>query len=132
MQVQSTNPWNLIKIRQADWQIEDEYEWGHQNLLTKDYKWLKQSLRSTKKLPFESKLQWIESMRLARLQFGSDSVTQFQSFRSERMNIAKWMVAATMEEQDLRKVKSLERGTSSFQNKLSIIYAFCSFDSSRV
>jgi hypothetical protein len=55
----STHPWNLIKIRAADHQTEAEYKQGHQNLLTKDYKWLKQSLQTTKKLQIETKLQWI-------------------------------------------------------------------------
>ena len=95
----SKHPWNLIKIRAADQQIEDEYERGQQNLLTKDYKWLKQSLQTTKKLPFETKLQWIESVRLARLRFLSDTVTHFRSFRSERRTIAKWMATASKADQ---------------------------------
>ena len=95
----STHPWNLIKIRAADQQIEAEYERGHQNLLTKDYKWLKQSLQTTQKLPIETKLQWIESVRLARLRFASDTVAQFRSFRPERKAIAKWMATASMADQ---------------------------------
>ena len=95
----STHPWNLIKIRAADQQIEDEYERGQQNLLIKDYKWLKQSLQTTKKLPFETKLQWIESVRLARLRFVSDTRTHFRSFCSERRTIARWMATASMADQ---------------------------------
>jgi hypothetical protein len=95
----STHPWNLIKVRAADRQIEDEYERGHQNLLTKDYKWLKPSLHTTKKLPIETKLQWIESVRLARLRFGSGTVAQFQLFRPERRAIATWMATASMANQ---------------------------------
>jgi hypothetical protein len=87
----SVHPWKLIKVSQADSQIDEEYERGYINLLRKDYKWLTQPLRTVKKLPIEDKLQWIESVRLARIRFDRDSVAQFQSFRPERDAIAKWM-----------------------------------------
>ena len=57
-----------------------------------DYKWLKQPLQIVKKLSIEHKLQWIESVRLARIRFDRYSVAQFQSFRPERNAIAKWLV----------------------------------------
>jgi len=87
----SLHPWNLIEVRQADIQIEEEYARGYENLLRKDYKWLRQSLQTVKKLPIENKLQWIESVRLARIRFDRDTVAQFQSFRPERTAIARWI-----------------------------------------
>jgi ribonuclease HI len=92
----SLHPWKLIEVSIADQQIDEEYDRGYINLLRKDYKWLTQPLRTVKKLPIEDKLQWIESVRLARLRFDRDSVAQFQSFQPERNAIAKWMKTSNL------------------------------------
>ena len=88
----SLHPWKLVTVRRADTKIDEEYEQGYTNLMQSDYKWLKQPLRTVKKLSIEHKLQWIESVRLARIRFDRYSVAQFQSFRPERIAIAKWIV----------------------------------------
>ncbi len=88
----SVHPWKLVTVRRADTKIDEEYEQGYTNLMQSDYKWLKQPLRTVKKLSIEHKLQWIESVRLARIRFDRYSVAQFQSFRPERIAIAKWIV----------------------------------------
>jgi hypothetical protein len=89
-----------LGLASVERQIEEEYEWGYQNLLTKDYKWLKPSLQTTKKLLFENKLQWIESVRLARIRYQmceqhSHSISIF--LVKTPLTIAKWMANAPID-----------------------------------
>jgi hypothetical protein len=76
----STHPWKMMKVRNADNLIDEAYGLGYKNLMRKDYHWLKQPIHITKKLPFENKLQWIESVQLARIRFDSATVAEYLSF----------------------------------------------------
>jgi hypothetical protein len=87
----SKHPWKMLKVKNADNLIEQEYELGYENLKRFDYHWLKQPIQVTKKLPYENKLQWIESVRLARIRFETDTASQYLSFRPERLALAQWM-----------------------------------------
>jgi hypothetical protein len=69
-----------MKIQNADNLIKEKYKQGYEYLLPRDYKWLKQLIQLTIKLPFETKLQWIESVCLVMIRFVTDSVAQYQSF----------------------------------------------------
>jgi hypothetical protein len=41
----STHPWKMMKIRNVDILIEEEYKPGYENLVTKDYEWIKQPIQ---------------------------------------------------------------------------------------
>jgi hypothetical protein len=101
----SNHPWKLIKVRQADIQIEEDYKCGYRNLRQKDYKCLKPPLHITKNLPIEIKLQWLESLCLARIRFDRDTLVQYQSFCPKCLAIAKWIwngnINETVSDEDL-------------------------------
>jgi hypothetical protein len=43
------HPWKIQEISELDRQIEEEYKRGYNNMLRKDYEWLKQPLPQTVK-----------------------------------------------------------------------------------